>query len=229
MHDHPGHPRGGGLFLGGILVLAGTAMLLSHLGLLGGYGVWDFWPLILVLAGLFRLFRSRTTTGRLWGVMLLGGGSLAQLHILDVIQLEWKLVWPAGLILLGLLVLVSSLFGKRRKLEPVSTDMLDIKVMFGGRQERIDSREFVGGEIACTMGGCELDLREAQMKESSATLGIRAVMGGVEIYVPRDWSVSVKGTSFMGAFEDKTRPTKRDGPLLIIEGSTLMGGVEIRN
>lgn len=230
MRERDRHPRGGGLFFGGLLVLAGTLMLLSYLGLLGGHGVWDFWPLILVLAGLFKIVGSRRGGGRVFGVLLLGGGVLAQLHILDVVQLEWRLVWPVGLILVGLLVLIGSLFRRRRKRPaPLSADMLDIKVVFGGRQERVDSQEFVGGRIQCTMSGCELDLREARMKEDSATLEVRAVMGGVELLVPRDWNVQVKGTPFMGAFEDKTRPTSRDGPLLVIEGDVLMGGVEIRN
>ncbi len=231
--ERPKRPRGGGLLFGGLLVLAGTAFLLSHLGYLGGYSVWDFWPLILILVGIGNLFRSRSGAGRVWGVILMGGGTLAQLHVLDVVELEWRLVWPIGLIAVGLLVLVSSLVHRRRRpataSRTLSADDLDIKVMFGGRQERIDSRQFVGGRISCTMGGCELDLRDAQMKESSATLEIRAIMGGVEIYVPRDWNVQVKGSPVMGSFEDKTRPTGRDGPQLIIEGDAIMGGVEIRN
>jgi predicted membrane protein len=225
-----GPSRGGGLFFGGLLVLAGTAFLLSQLGLLGGYDVWDFWPLILVLMGIFRLVRARTGAGRVWGLVLLAGGTLAQLHVLDVIALEWRIVWPIMIILVGVLVAVHSLIHRRRRSpEPLSEDQLDIKVMFGGRQERVDSQEFVGGRISCTMGGCELDLRDARMKDDSATLDIRAVMGGVEMYVPRDWNVQVKGAPVMGSFEDKTRPADRDGPTLVIEGDVIMGGVEIRN
>ncbi len=215
--------------MGVVLVLAGTAVLLSHLGLLHGHDAWDFWPVIPALAGVFRLFRSRTWAGRAWGLLLLGGGALAQLHMLGVVRLEWGLVWPIGIIAAGLLILLSSLARRRRTTPAVSTDQLDIRVVFGGRQERIDSKAFVGGDISCTMGGCELDLREARMKEASATINVRTVMGGVEIYVPRDWSVSMRGTPIMGAFEDKTRPSIGDGPLLVIEGSALMGGVEIRN
>jgi len=211
-------------------VLAGTAFLLSHLGLLGGYDVWDFWPLILVLMGISRLVRSMRAAGRVFGLLLLAAGTLAQLHILGVIALEWSLVWPLLIILLGVIVAVHSLLHRRRrKPETLSEDQLDIKVMFGGRQERVDSNEFVGGRISCTMGGCELDLREARMKEDSATLDIRAVMGGVELYVPRDWNVQVRGTPVMGSIEDKTRPADREGPTLVIEGDVIMGGVEVRN
>jgi hypothetical protein len=67
------------------------------------------------------------------------------------------------------------------------------------------------------------------MRESSATLDIRAIMGGVELHIPREWHVKVKGSPVMGAFEDKTRPTSREGPELVIQGDVIMGGVEIRN
>ena len=230
---HPRHPRrGGGLFFGGLLVLAGTAVLLSQLGLLGGYDAWDFWPVILVLMGLFRLVSSTRTAGRVWGTALVAAGTLAQLHILGVVELQWGLVWPVGLIFLGIMIVVSSLTRRRRRPRTTSVssdDALDINVTLGGRQERVDSHEFTGGEISCTMGGCEVDLREARMKEDSATIHLKALMAGVEIYVPRDWHVSIKGDPVMGAFEDKTRPTRDDGPHLIIEGSALMSGVEVKN
>ena len=230
MNDCKRHHGGGGLFFGALLVLAGAAFLLSHLGYLGGFDVWDFWPLILVLAGVFRLVRAGSWAGRAWGLLLLGCGSLAQLHVLDVVRLEWSVIWPIVIILVGLLVVFSSLFRRRRTpRRALSEDELDIKVMFGGRQERVDSREFVGGRIECTMGGCELDLRDAQMGGDSATLEIKAIMGGVELIVPRDWNVQIKGTPMMGAFEDKTRPLDRDGPVLVLEGDAVMGGVEVRN
>ena len=87
MNDCKKRPSGGGLFFGGLLVLAGSALLLSHLDLLGGYSAWDFWPLILVLVGIGNLVRSRSGAGRVWGVLLMGGGTLAQLHVLAVVLL----------------------------------------------------------------------------------------------------------------------------------------------
>jgi predicted membrane protein len=83
------------------------------------------------------------------------------------------------------------------------------------------------------MGGCELDLREARMKGGEAVLRARAVMGGIEIRVPEDWSVVVKGTPVMGAFEDSTRAGRSIPPeaaqRLIVEGAVFMGGVEIKH
>ncbi len=54
--------------------------------------------------------------------------------------------------------------------------------------------------------------------------------GGIEIRIPDAWALEVKVTPIMGGVEDKTRsgaavPTKR----LIVEGTVLMAGIEIRN
>jgi hypothetical protein len=54
-------------------------------------------------------------------------------------------------------------------------------------------------------------------------------MGGVEIKVPRDWSISIVGTPTLGGIEDKTIPPMSPGKRLVIEGSVVMGGVEIGN
>jgi len=229
----PVHPRRMGLLLGGGLIILGVALLLSKLGVLGEFRAWDFWPSILILAGLMKLFGREDPPGRVWGLMLTGAGVLVQLHYLGVLILKWELVWPVLLIVFGVFVLGSSLYRSRRKKDtPRSDSLLDIFVVLGGKNDQIESEKFEGGDIFCFMGGCELDLRDAKIKESEAVLNIRAIMGGVELKIPDDWSVTVRGTPIMGAFEDKTRPRKSDeAPTqkLIIEGMVLMGGVEIRN
>jgi len=54
-------------------------------------------------------------------------------------------------------------------------------------------------------------------------------MGGVEIRVPREWSVVVNGSPVLGGIEDKTIPPMMPGKRLVIDGSVIMGGVEITN
>jgi predicted membrane protein len=223
------------ILAGGALVILGTAFLLAQLGVLGGHDAWDFWPLILVLAGLLKLLGREDPPGRIWGLFLIGAGILVQLHKLDILLLRWHLVWPVLLICVGVFVIGSSVFRVHRKRQSSgSLDRLDVFVVLGGKEDQVDSKEFEGGEIFCFMGGYELDLRDARIKESEAVLHVRAIMGGVELRIPEDWSLTVRGTPIMGAFEDKTRPRRADageqeGPRLILEGSVIMGGVEIRN
>jgi hypothetical protein len=56
------------------------------------------------------------------------------------------------------------------------------------------------------------------------------MMGGIEIFAPRDCEVTVKALSLMGAVVDKRRPaTVPTTRHLIIEGFTVMGSVEIKD
>ncbi len=75
-------------------------------------------------------------------------------------------------------------------------------------------------------GGTVLDLREAQFTAAVTEIRARAIMGGVEVIVPPDLPVQVRGFGVMGAVVDKTTPAER--PRVVIRALALMGGVEVK-
>jgi hypothetical protein len=80
------------------------------------------------------------------------------------------------------------------------------------------------------MGGCELDLREAQLAPGVTEIIVVAFWGGVEIVVPPWLHVETSGVGIMGGFDhhQDARPTfEPGGPVLRISGLALMGGVEV--
>jgi hypothetical protein len=82
------------------------------------------------------------------------------------------------------------------------------------------------------MGSYELDLTRAGMKGDQVELFAKAVMGSVEIRIPDEWRVSVKGKPLLGSVEDGTRPDGDEDPVrktLILHATAVMGSVEIRN
>jgi hypothetical protein len=75
-----------------------------------------------------------------------------------------------------------------------------------------------------------LDLSGTHMEGDTATVDVLSVMGGIEIFVPRDWNVTTKVMSFMGACVDKRRPpTMPATKTLIVRGATFLGGIEIKD
>jgi predicted membrane protein len=79
------------------------------------------------------------------------------------------------------------------------------------------------------MGGCEIDLRNAQIN-GEAAIDVFAMWGGIEIRVPENWTVIGRVTPLMGGFEDHTRaPQAASAHRLIVRGMVIMGGVEIKN
>ena len=81
------------------------------------------------------------------------------------------------------------------------------------------------------MGGCELDLRHAELEGGELVVLAIAVMGGVEIVVPEGWDVELSGIAFMGGKEAKVRdaPRPRDAPVVRVRAYALMGGVEVKS
>lgn len=238
-HPHPvrrneAHTARAGLFVGGILILTGIAFLLSQLDMLGGLNPWQLWPVILIFLGVVKLFGPSGHHGLVEALILIAVGVLFELYYLGIVDLQWRMIWPIGLIAAGSLVFWATLHRLRRPpLRVRSESYLDGFVVLGGREETVATQEFEGGDLFCVMGGFELDFREARMKEDKAVLNVRVIMGGIEMRVPEDWSVIVRGTPIMGGFENKTRRMtgheETGGQQLIIEGTVIMGGIEIRN
>ena len=107
--------------------------------------------------------------------------------------------------------------------------------ILGGVKRRIDSQEFEGGHVTAVMGGVELDLSRAGTKLPEVVIEANALLGGVELRVPADWDVVVRGMGILGGYEDATRPPVNMGaagaprPRLIVTGQALLGGVTVQN
>jgi hypothetical protein len=102
--------------------------------------------------------------------------------------------------------------------------------MLSGHELRPVSRPFRGADLSAIMGGIKLDLTSARMEGDSAVIEIFAFWGGVEIYVPPDWTVTSEVTTLLAGFIDKRRPTTVvPTKHLVVKGMVVMAGVEIKN
>lgn len=111
-----------------------------------------------------------------------------------------------------------------------SEDYIDATTVFGGIHKNILSKNFKGGDVTIFMGGAELNFSQADI-QGTATLDITQIMGGTKIIVPPNWEVRSQLTSVFGSIEDKRQNISVTHPdkVLIIDGSSVFGGIEIRN
>ena len=80
------------------------------------------------------------------------------------------------------------------------------------------------------MGGCDLDLREAQLGPGVTEIRAFAVMGGIDVVVPPDVRVECSGVGIMGGFDHKPTvisTTDTDSPVIRVTGVAFMGGVSV--
>jgi preprotein translocase subunit Sec61beta len=212
----------------GILAV-GVLWTLDTFHLLDASRYLDWWPLILIAAGLVRFLDP--TRGTLASVVLIVLGAGILLDNLDVMNFDLGDLFPLAVVLIGGKLVLDAL-GKRpipaAGDDPSST--IHAFAIMAGVKRRSVSPGFRGGDASAIMGGVELDLRNAQIKEGEgAAIDTFALWGGVEIRVPENWRVVGKVMPLMGGFEDKTIPKGGDGPLLVVRGTAIMGAVEVKN
>lgn len=218
------------LFVGLVICSLGIIALLDNLGVIHFGNIWRLWPLILVALGMARLLRPPGCQGRFSGLILMILGVWFLLNNMGLARFSVGLFFPLLALLLGGRLIWGS---TRRGAEgpiPEGASRMDAFAMLGGTEHKSNSADFRGGAATAILGGCKIDLRLASVKEAPAVIDLFVMWGGVEIFVPRDWGVSVQGTPIMGAFEDKTMPPPEGGgPRLVVKGVAIMGGVEIKN
>lgn len=80
------------------------------------------------------------------------------------------------------------------------------------------------------MGGCELDLRQAEITGPTVTITAVSIMGGIDIIVPEGVEVNVGGLAIMGGKDVKVAdvPVQPGGPTINVRAFALMGGVSVK-
>jgi class 3 adenylate cyclase len=81
------------------------------------------------------------------------------------------------------------------------------------------------------MGGCELDLRRAEIEGPEVTISAVAFWGGVRITVPEGFDVEMQGMSFMGGrtLRIKDVPRLPGSPVIVVRAYSVMGGIDVRS
>ena len=225
------------LFIGLIIVFVGVIFTLDNLEIVDAREYLRYWPALLLLIGLAKVFFHRSSGELFWGSILSVVGGVMLLNRLHVFSVDLWDYWPLILVIIG----GTMIWNTSRRLSTSgavlsgnsSTDsdsFLKLFAFMGGFERTNNSQDFRGGELTAIMGGIEIDLRQADMKGGEARLDVFAFWGGVSLKIPEDWSVSIEGIPIMGGIEDKTHPPK-GGPAkrLIVTGHVIMGGTEISN
>jgi predicted membrane protein len=222
------HRSTGSLIFGSMLALLGVVLLLDNLGFIDADDVLQFWPLLLVVFGVVQIAQRSDTGGKTFGMIVGIVGLWLLLNNLDIISLSIFALWPLLLIGLGILLLVRSSSADL----PAATEsggVLSALAVLSGARRVSSSKDFEGGKLTAVMGGCEIDLRQADIKGDSATIDVFAFAGGIEMTVPAGWVVESRVTPILGGVDDKTTHPAAGGKTLAVTGSVIMGGIEIKN
>jgi len=109
-------------------------------------------------------------------------------------------------------------------------DYVNVNSVFGSVNKMTISKNFKGGKINCLFGGSEVNLAQADF-EGRVVLNVSISFGGAEITIPANWNVQNEVSVILGGLDDKRRIIPGGEPVktLVLQGSVLCGGIEIRS
>ena len=211
------------LVLGVTVMAAGVFLALDNLGLVDSGLFFRYWPLAFVALGILKLTTSspQHSGGVFW--IVVGVALLA----FTTGHMNFQRLWALLLVFIGGSIAWRAL--RPRPPRSQASSVVDLMAMLGGSKAVNSSGDFRGGQALAVMGGCEVDLRKATIGEEEAVLDVFAFWGGVVIQVPEEWEVENRVNAFLGAVENKTRPAPGGTQRLVLTGTVLMGGAEVKN
>jgi hypothetical protein len=247
------------VFVGILLIALGVVFLLDNLNIIESRTFFrTFWPALFIAWGAGRLMYGRGGEQVLGGVAVLGGGVLLGNRLFGWDVNIAALLWPLILIALGIAIVTRGAWGRRPVKAPalpggpamnatdaseagtahsvsanpsadVSSTVKEFAFMAGVDRRSI-SQSFRGGDVSAFMGSVELDLRECRAAGEEVSINLSVVMGNAAFRIPRDWAVDSRVANILASFEDRSEPPVAASPKrLVLVGSAILGGVEIRN
>jgi predicted membrane protein len=221
-----------GLLVGVVIIALGVILLLDQEGIVRAWDLWRFWPIILIVAGLMRVYRAATVPDRLWGLVEILFGVVFQLGALGYQHFRFAHTWPLLVVGVGLWVLYKAFKEEQPTTVESSLDFNRVDV-FGGGKVRVTSKKFRRGRWLAVFGGSQVDFSEVDIEGDQATLEIVAVFGGGEMVVPQNWEVQVRTATLFGGHNDETRrplqETAGARKILVIRGVMIFGGFSLKN
>jgi predicted membrane protein len=223
------------LLVGVAIVALGAVLLADNLGLVDArYVLRTLWPLVLIAIGVMMVRGPAHRRSRAWGWVLITVGAWILLSRIGWMHFSlWDILLPGLLLFVGGTLVWRAVRGPQPEEQLEGADHAEFVRSFAfmsGIELRPVSRPFRGADLNAVMGGLKLDLTDARMEGDSAVIDVFAFWGGVEIYVPPDWTVTSKITTLMGGFIDKRRPTSVvPTKTLVVRGMIVMSGIEVKN
>lgn len=220
------------LVFGLAVIVFGAVLTLQNLEIVDAEELIPYWPVLLIAVGIAGAF-NRTYSGFVFAAFMVGFGAwLLAFNLGYVAEEPWDYFWPMVLIILGVNLVLGGLrkgpFRNRKgdRLEGLYTSAF---AFMSGQELQNSSDDFRGADLTAIMGGLDLDLTKAQVAEDVPVIRTFAFWGGVDVKVPPEWRVQSRVLPLMGAYEDTTESSDSEGPVVLIKGAAIMGGVGISN
>lgn len=244
-------------FFGTLLLLFGLILFLDVFLIIPNriYSIIFNWKNIIILLGIFLLFKDRGNRG---GIILIVIGvtfHLARLFRLDLSDFVFPILFMAG----GIYLLVNVSSKKKAKDDIEEIDFKDIpseepnsnnpsdaedtqahstndleyidQFSFFGSYKQTYNRQIVAGKVISLFANSKVDLSQATVNNKQTVLDISCIFGNVDIYIPKEWAIKSQMAVFLGSFSDNahhlTNLRLENQDLIILKGVVTFGSVRV--
>ncbi len=237
--------RRGRVIAGIFIIIAGLVYMFKQMG----YFIpdWFFqWPTILIAVGIIVLIKNNFYSAKGLILILIGALFLSGLAFPEIAIIQYKI--PIVLFLIGIVLIFKpknkykdygkfgckknrfNQFAKETMQTSSNEDYIFANNIFAGTDKNVFSKDFKGGEIKNTFGGCKLNLMQAEIV-TEAVITIKQQFGGVKLIIPPNWVIKSDIECVFAGIEDK-RPLLNvndatQKKTLILNGHIFMSGIEI--
>lgn len=112
-----------------------------------------------------------------------------------------------------------------------SEDYLSSFAIFSAAKKNILSKSFKGGEVVNVFGGTDLDFSHADIS-GKVVVDVVQLFGGTKLIVPPHWQVVADIVQIFGGVNDKRiahADVAASGKVLVLKGASIFGGVDIKS
>ena len=222
------------IFWGIIFLLAAVFLVVGKLGYLGGISLFSILFTVVLVAILLKSIPSVNFAGILFPLAFLCILYDEQLHIEALTP--WTVLGVALLGTIGLQIL----FRKNRLIVKKLPDNVEYTIIdepdsshirhstsFGASTKYINTEDFKQADLSCSFGALSVYFENTLVPDGTAVLNLQASFSGVELYIPKEWTVEKQMSISLGAVEEKNHPHPDGSVTLHLVGSASFCGVEI--
>lgn len=225
-----------------LFILCGIGLLARNMGWLSPrwFHLVFSWQGLLILFGLFDLFRRRYLRGAV--VIAVGLCFIGEIYASPLFRALRPFMVPALFLLAGFVILWKTRHGARPDTSSrrgpgryqgmrVEDGFLMAGGSLSGVRQIVLSPDLKGGDVRACFGSVSIDLRRTAIEPGRAVyLNVSCQFGQIELMLPEDWEVRFECQTFAGEMNDKrweNRPACVD-KCLVIQGWIVFGELRIR-
>lgn len=216
--------------IGILFILFGIGYFLNSFDVLDfsiGLFFYTWYPVLIILFGVHLISNKKFIFGSivsLFGILL----QLEQLNLIDISV--WSLVFPLALVGIGINLILKKNKHSRRDLNDFKVDnKFEINTVFSSNEKTINSASLERGEIFSLFGSSVVDMSNSNISDNNLNLEVTSIFGSIDIRLPEDCRIVLKGTPIFGSIDDRTRSNPVSTKQVILDCTCIFGGVDIRN